>query len=87
MSSCAHSARLSLRLRAQSWNSRQLKFRPSIGPRLRLAKLLAISLTVSIHRAQLYEWAAIYAAERKELLRRAGPVPNSLIKGDPLLPN
>jgi GAF domain-containing protein len=36
----------------------------------RLAKLLAIPMTVSIHRAQLYEWAAIYSAERRDLLRR-----------------
>lgn len=41
----------------------------------RLAKLLAIPMTVSIHRAQLYEWAAIYAAERKNLLRRIEAIP------------
>jgi GAF domain-containing protein len=41
----------------------------------RLAKLLAIPMTVSIHRAQLYEWAAIYAAERRDLLRRVQAVP------------
>jgi transcriptional regulator with GAF, ATPase, and Fis domain len=53
----------------------------------RLAKLLAIPMTVSIHRAQLCEWAAIYAAERKQLLRRVGPVPGSLHQRGPLLPN
>jgi GAF domain-containing protein len=53
----------------------------------RLAKLLAIPMTVAIHRAQLYEWAAIYAAERKRLLRRVGPVPLSSLQHDPLLPN
>jgi hypothetical protein len=53
----------------------------------RLAKLLAIPITVSIHRARLYEWAAIYAAERKQLLRSLGPVPGSLLAGDPPLPN
>jgi GAF domain-containing protein len=53
----------------------------------RLAKLLAIPMTISIHRAQLYEWAEIYAAERKQLLRRVGPVPGSLLAGDPPLPN
>ena len=41
----------------------------------RLARLLAIPMTVSIHRAQLYEWAAIYAAERRDLLRRVQAVP------------
>jgi GAF domain-containing protein len=53
----------------------------------RLAKLLAIPMAVSIHRARLYEWAAIYAAERKQLLRRVGPVPDSLRPRGPLLPN
>jgi GAF domain-containing protein len=52
----------------------------------RLAKLLAIPLTVSIHRAQLYEWTAIYAAERKQLLQKVGPAPGSLFAGDPPLP-
>ena len=55
--------------------------------RRRLAKLLAIPMAVSIHQARLYEWAAIYAVERKQLLRRAGPVPGSLHPRGPLLPN
>jgi transcriptional regulator with GAF, ATPase, and Fis domain len=37
----------------------------------RLAKLLAIPFAVAVHRARLYEWAQIYAHERKELIRKA----------------
>lgn len=36
----------------------------------RLAKLLAIPLGIAIHNARLYEWACIYAEERKYLLRQ-----------------
>lgn len=46
----------------------------------RITKLLAIPMTVSIHRAQLYEWAAIYASERKKLLERFGSDPSSLAR-------
>lgn len=38
---------------------------------LRLAKSLAIPAAVAIHNARLYEWAAIYAAERESLLKKA----------------
>ena len=38
----------------------------------RLAKLLAIPVSVALHNARLCEWAAIYEAERAELIRRAG---------------
>ena len=37
---------------------------------LHLAKLLAIPAAVAIHNARLYEWAQIYAAERRTLLKR-----------------
>ena len=37
----------------------------------RLAKLLAIPVSVAVHNARLCEWTAIYEAERAELLRRA----------------
>ena len=36
----------------------------------RLAKLLAIPMGIAIHNARLYEWASIYAEERKFLLRQ-----------------
>jgi PAS domain S-box-containing protein len=39
----------------------------------RLAKSLAIPAAVAIHNARLYEWAEIYAEERQELLKQAGP--------------
>jgi len=35
-----------------------------------LAKLLGIPAAVAIHNARLYEWAQIYAAERKTLLKK-----------------
>jgi GAF domain-containing protein len=38
----------------------------------RLAKVLAIPVSVAVHNAHLCEWAAIYEAERPELIRRAG---------------
>jgi PAS domain S-box-containing protein len=37
----------------------------------RMAKSLAIPAAVAIQNARLYEWAEIYAAERKSLLRKA----------------
>jgi len=37
----------------------------------RMAKSLAIAAAVAIHNARLYEWAAIYAAERQSLLQKA----------------
>ena len=52
----------------------------SIHPRtlsiehLRLAKSLAIPAAVAIHNARLYEWAEIYAAERRELLNQRASV-------------
>jgi PAS domain S-box-containing protein len=39
----------------------------------RLAKSLAVPAAVAIHNARLYEWAEIYAEERQELLKQAGP--------------
>jgi len=36
----------------------------------RLAKLLAIPAAVAIHNARLYEWAQIYAVERRTLLKK-----------------
>jgi PAS domain S-box-containing protein len=39
----------------------------------RLAKSLAVPAAVAIHNARLYEWAEIYAEERRELLKQADP--------------
>jgi PAS domain S-box-containing protein len=38
---------------------------------LRLAKSLAVPAAVAIHNARLYQWAEIYAAERRGLLKQA----------------
>jgi GAF domain-containing protein len=37
----------------------------------RMAKSLAIPAAAAIQNARLYEWAAIYAAERKTLMEKA----------------
>lgn len=41
----------------------------------RMAKSLAIPAAVAIQNARLYEWAAIYAAERKTLLKKINESP------------
>jgi GAF domain-containing protein len=48
------------------------KARPSFftTEHFRMAKSLAIPAAVAIQNARLYEWAAIYAAERKALLQQ-----------------
>jgi GAF domain-containing protein len=43
----------------------------------RLAKSLAIPAAVAIHNARLYEWAQIYANERKTLLKKIDEPPKS----------
>ena len=43
----------------------------------RLAKSLAVPASVAIHNARLYEWAEIYAAERRQLLEQADAVQDS----------
>jgi PAS domain S-box-containing protein len=44
----------------------------------RMAKSLAIPAAVAIQNARLYEWAEIYAAERRSLLKKADAVKESL---------
>jgi GAF domain-containing protein len=54
---------------------------------LHLATLLAIPFAVAVHRAQLYEWAQIYAHERKELIRklmRAGSIKGGGLRDSPV---
>ena len=53
----------------------------------RMAKSLAISAAVAIQNARLYEWAAIYAAERQNLLKNVDPAGSSVTKGDLSLPH
>jgi PAS domain S-box-containing protein len=43
----------------------------------RMAKSLAIPAAVAIQNARLYEWAAIYAAERKTLLKKINESPKT----------
>jgi GAF domain-containing protein len=43
----------------------------------RMAKSLAIPAAVAIQNARLYEWAAIYAAERKTLLKKINQPPKA----------
>ena len=45
---------------------------------LRLAKSLAVPAAVAIHNARLYEWAEIYAAERKDLLKKIHESPKAM---------
>jgi len=44
---------------------------------LSMAKSLAIPAAVAIQNARLYEWAAIYAAERKTLLKKISESPKT----------
>ncbi len=53
----------------------------------RMAKSLAIPAAVAIHNARLYEWAAIYAAERQSLLKNLNTAPATVAKGDLSLPH
>jgi GAF domain-containing protein len=52
----------------------------------RMARSLAIPAAVAIQNARLYEWAAIYAAERKTLLKKINESPKSAAFDDEIPP-
>ena len=52
----------------------------------RMAKSLAIPAAIAIQNARLYEWAAIYAAERKTLLKRISESPKTSEFGEEVPP-